>query len=379
VSTHRKAGLWSGLDRPILVIVIFLMAVGVVLSFAASPAAAERASWIDDPFYYLYRQLTFTGLGLGVLGFAAALSVTGVRRFAGLTMLGAFVALVLVLIIGVEVNGSTRWIRIGPFSLQPSEFFKPAFVVITAWLFAEEDRGAPIHGRLVAFGLYGLAAFLLMQQTDFGQTILLTLLFGALLWAGGLSLIWTAGLAGTAAVGGVIVYTSVPYIRGRITDFLGMTEQSGPTQTDRAIEAMSHGGVWGTGPGEGQIKHLLPEAHTDYVFSVAAEEFGLIASLAIIGLYALLFARAWMLALRLTDPFSQLATSGLALLFALQALVNIGVNLDIAPSTGMTLPFISYGGSSMLSLAFSAGLLLALTRRRPGAYLAQSQKGALSA
>lgn len=377
MSTRRKAGLWSGLDRPILVIVIFLMAIGVVLAFAASPAAVERASWIEDPFYYLYRQLVFSGAGLLILGFAAALSVTGVRRFAGLALLVSLIALVLVLLIGADVKGATRWIRIGPFSLQPSEFLKPAFVVIAAWLFTEEDRGAPVMGRLVAFGLYGIAAALLMLQPDFGQTVLITLVFGALLWAGGLSWLHSIGLGVLALGAGGGAYLALPHVRARIVEFLGPGGER--TQTETALEAMSRGGVWGAGPGEGQVKHLLPEAHTDFVFSVAAEEFGLIASLAIIGLYALLFARAWMLALRLTDPFAQLATSGLALLFALQALVNIGVNLDIAPPTGMTLPFISYGGSSMLALAFSAGLLLALTRRRPGAYAPRPRSGELSA
>lgn len=377
MSTRRKAGLWSGLDRPILVIVIFLMAIGIVLAFAASPAAAERAAWIDDPFYYLYRQLFFAGVGLAILAFASALSVTGVRRFAGLALVGALIALVLVLIVGADVKGATRWIRIGSYSLQPSEFLKPAFVVIAAWLFAEEDRGAPIPGRLVAFGFYGLSVLLLMLQPDFGQTVLISLVFGALLWAGGLSWLHTTILGVLAVIGGGGAYVALPHVRDRILAFLG---QSGgaQTQTETALDAMSRGGIWGAGPGEGQVKHLLPEAHTDFVFSVAAEEYGLIASLAIIGLYALLFARAWMLSLRLTDPFAQLATSGLALLFALQALVNIGVNLDIAPPTGMTLPFISYGGSSMLALCFSAGLLLALTRRRPGAYAHRPRQGALS-
>ncbi|WP_375548547.1 putative peptidoglycan glycosyltransferase FtsW [Oceanicaulis alexandrii] len=376
MSTRRKAGLWSGLDRPILVIVIFLMAIGIVLAFAASPAAAERAAWIDDPFYYLYRQLFFAGAGLAILAFASALSVTGVRRFAGLALVGALIALVLVLIIGADVKGATRWIRLGTFSLQPSEVLKPAFVVIAAWLFAEEDRGAPVPGRLVAFGFYGLSVILLMLQPDFGQTVLISLVFGALLWAGGLSWLHTTILGVLAVIGGGGAYVALPHVRDRILDFIG--PGGAQTQTETALDAMSRGGVWGAGPGEGQVKHLLPEAHTDFVFSVAAEEYGLIASLAIIGLYALLFARAWMLSLRLTDPFAQLATSGLALLFALQALVNIGVNLDIAPPTGMTLPFISYGGSSMLALCFSAGLLLALTRRRPGAYAHRPRQGALS-
>ena len=377
MSTRRKAGLWSGLDRPILVIVIFLMAIGIVLAFAASPAAVERASWIDDPFYYLYRQLFFAGVGLAILAFVSALSVTGVRRFAGLALVGALIALVLVLIIGADVKGATRWIRVGTFSLQPSEFLKPAFVVIAAWLFAEEDRGAPAPGRLIAFGFYGLSVLLLMLQPDFGQTVLISLVFGALLWAGGLSWLHTTILGVLAVIGGGGAYLALPHVRDRILDFIGPGGER--TQTETALDAMSRGGVWGAGPGEGQVKHLLPEAHTDFVFSVAAEEYGLIASLAIIGLYALLFARAWMLSLRLTDPFAQLATSGLALLFALQALVNIGVNLDIAPPTGMTLPFISYGGSSMLALCFSAGLLLALTRRRPGAYAHRARQGALSA
>ncbi len=377
MSTRRKAGLWSGLDRPILVILIFLMTIGIVLAFAASPAAVERTSWIDDPFYYLYRQLFFVGAGLCILGFTSALSVTGVRRFAGLALVAALITLVLVLVLGADVKGATRWIRIGSFSLQPSEFLKPAFVVIAAWLFSEEDRGAPVPGRLVAFGFYGVSVVLLMLQPDFGQTVLISLVFGALLWAGGLSWLHSMVLGALALVGGGGAYVALPHVRDRILDFIGPGGER--TQTETALDAMARGGVWGAGPGEGQVKHLLPEAHTDFVFSVAAEEYGLIASLAIIGLYALLFARAWMLGLRLNDPFAQLATSGLALLFALQALVNIGVNLDIAPPTGMTLPFISYGGSSMLALCFSAGLLLALTRRRPGAYAPRPRQGDLSA
>jgi len=377
MSTRRKAGLWSGLDRPILVIVIFLMTIGIVLAFAASPAAVERTSWIDDPFYYLYRQLFFVGAGLCILGFTSALSVTGVRRFAGLALVAALITLVLVLVLGADVKGATRWIRIGSFSLQPSEFLKPAFVVIAAWLFSEEDRGAPVPGRLVAFGFYGVSVVLLMLQPDFGQTMLISLVFGARVWAGGRSWLHSMVLGALALVGGGGAYVALPHVRDRILDFIGPGGER--TQTETALDAMARGGVWGAGPGEGQVKHLLPEAHTDFVFSVAAEEYGLIASLAIIGLYALLFARAWMLGLRLTDPFAQLATSGLALLFALQALVNIGVNLDIAPPTGMTLPFISYGGSSMLALCFSAGLLLALTRRRPGAYAPRPRQGDLSA
>jgi cell division protein FtsW len=373
--SSRQVWLWSGLDRSILATILFLMVIGVVLAFAASPAVSSAA----DPWYYLKRQIVFAAAGLGVLAVTSALSLVGVRRMAGLALLFSFVTLILVLVIGHDVKGAQRWLRIAQFSLQPSEILKPAFVVFIAWLFAEEDKGAPAPGRLIAFALYLGAAGLLLLQPDFGQTVLITLVFGALLWAGGLAWKYTALLAGFVVAGAAAAYSALPHVRARVADFLSPGgSDTARTQTDIAIDAISRGGFWGAGPGEGQIKHVLPEAHTDFIFSVAAEEFGLIASLAIIGLYGLLFARAWMLALRLEDPFSQLAASGLALLFGLQALVNIAVNLDIAPPTGMTLPFISYGGSSMLALCFSAGLLLALTRKRPGAYAPPASRAAVA-
>lgn len=368
---RREPSLWAGLDQPILAIVIFLMVIGIVLSFAASPAVSSAA----DPWYFLKRQLLFAGVGLAILAIAAALSITGVRRMAGLALVFSLILLVLTPLIGVELNGARRWIHVAGFSIQASEILKPAVIVFTAWLFAEEDRGAPVPGRLAAFVLYGVCVALLMIQPDFGQTVLITLVFGALLWASGLAWKHTAMLAGAAVGGAAAAYAALPHIRARIADFLSpASDPTARTQTDIAMDAIARGGLWGAGPGEGEIKHVLPMANTDFVFSVAAEEFGLVASLAIIGLYALLFLRAWTLALRMTDPFAQLATAGLALLFGLQALVNIAVNLDIAPPTGMTLPFISYGGSSMAALCFSAGLMLALTRKRPGAYAPRERR-----
>jgi cell division protein FtsW len=368
---RREPSLWAGLDQPILAIVIFLMVIGIVLSFAASPAVSSAA----DPWYFLKRQLLFVGVGLAILAIAAALSITGVRRMAGLALAFSLILLVLTPLIGVELNGARRWIHVAGFSIQASEFLKPAVIVFTAWLFAEEDRGAPVPGRLAAFVLYGVCVALLMIQPDFGQTVLITLVFGALLWASGLAWKHTAMLAGAAVGGAAAAYAALPHIRARIADFLSpASDPTARTQTDIAMDAIARGGLWGAGPGEGEIKHVLPMANTDFVFSVAAEEFGLVASLAIIGLYALLFLRAWTLAMRMTDPFAQLATAGLALLFGLQALVNIAVNLDIAPPTGMTLPFISYGGSSMAALCFSAGLMLALTRKRPGAYAPRERR-----
>lgn len=367
--TRQYSRVLRELDKPLLVVILCLLGMGFMLVFAASPAVSSDA----DPFFYVRRQVMFMTAGVVIMMTAAAFSLTGVRRMSGLALLGSLVLLVLLLAVGQPINGSTRWLHLPGFSLQPSEIFKPAFIVFTAWLFSEEDRGAPAPGRLLALGIYGVAAVLLRLQPDIGQTALITLIFAAMLWIGGLSWRWTIGLGAGMAAGAAAAVNFVPYIQTRVATFL--SSGGGPrNQTDIALDAIGSGGLWGLGPGEGRIKHVLPEAHNDYIFAVAGEEFGALAMLLIIALYALLFLRAWTLAMRLNDPFARLATAGLALLFALQALVNIAVNLDLAPSTGMTLPFLSYGGSSMLALAFSAGLMLALTRHRPGAYQPMRQR-----
>jgi cell division protein FtsW len=361
---------WRSIDRTLLFVVLALIATGLVLSLAASPAAAERLH-LTDPFYFLYRQSFFAGLGLIGLLAISSLSPKGARRLAVLTLLAALIVLVATMFIGHEVKGATRWIRLGPFSLQPSEFLKPGLIVTVAWLFAEEKRGAPIPGQLIAFGLFVLSILLLMVQPDFGQSVLLTLCFGGVFFASGVSWIWIGGLGGLAAAGSALAYITLPHVADRVQRFLD--PEGGDTyQIDRATEAIARGGLAGVGPGEGEVKRLLPDAHTDFIFAVAAEEFGLFASLSIIGLFAILVTRAWMQAMRLTDHFSQLAVAGLSLQFGLQALVNIAVNLNLIPPKGMTLPFVSYGGSSMLALTFGAGLILAFTRRRPGGYIQRS-------
>lgn len=357
---------WRGVDRTLLVVVLALITIGLILSMAASPAIAGRIG-IDDPFHFFYRQSVFAGVGVvGMLG-VSTLSPKGARRLAVIALGGALLLMVATLFIGHEVKGATRWIRVGPLSLQASEFLKPALIVTAAWLFAEEKRGAPIPGRIIAFAIYAVSILLLMAQPDFGQSVLLTLCFGGVFFASGLSWLWVALLGGLAASGSALAYFTFPHVASRVDRFIN--PESGDTyQIDQAIEAISRGGIAGAGPGEGEVKNFLPDAHADFIFAVAAEEFGLMASLAIIGLFAILVARAWTQAMRLRDNFAQLAVAGLALQFALQALVNIGVNLNLIPPKGMTLPFVSYGGSSMLALAFGAGLLLAFTRRRPGAY-----------
>jgi len=358
---------WKSIDRTLLFVVLSLISVGLILSLAASPAATVRLH-ISDPFYFLYRQGFFAALSILVLIGVSSLDQRNVRRLCALTLLGSLGLIVITVLMGHEAGGASRWLRVGGFSLQPSEFLKPSLIVIASWLFSEARNGAPIPGRLIAFGLYLTSVALLMMQPDFGQSILITLVFGGVFFIAGIGWRWVAGLTATTVAGVTFAWMFLPYVATRVERFLN--PDAGETyQTDTAIAAISRGGLMGVGPGEGTIKRLLPDSHTDFIFSVAAEEFGLMASLAIIGLLAILVARAWMNALKLTDHFAQLAVTGLALQFALQSVINIAVNLDLIPPKGMTLPFISYGGSSMLALALGAGLMLALTRRRPGAYL----------
>lgn len=366
-SSLRLGAVWRGLDTPLVATILLLLAIGFALSLAASPAAAEKRHL--DTFHYVIRHGVFATAAVAVLMVASALNERGVRRFAALALTASFAGLIVLAVFGERVMGAARWIDFGPFSLQPSEFLKPAFVVIAAWLLAEGQRGAPVDARAVVLGLYGAAALLLFAQPDIGQTALLTMLCGALLFASGLTLRWILVLGGAASALAAAAYFQLGHVRARIDAFLaGDAASSAPTQADMALNAIARGGLTGAGPGGGSVKEILPEPHTDFVFSVAVEEYGLAAALIVIGLYAFLFLRAWMLSLRLSDPFAQLATAGLALLFALQAMINIAVNLSLVPPKGMTLPFLSYGGSSMLALAFAAGLLLALTKRRPGAY-----------
>jgi len=366
MAAARKAGPWNGVDSLILGMIVFLMVAGLIAVFASSPAAAPQN---QGAFYYLYRQLAFAGAGVGLLAVFSLLSPAGVRRVAALVLLGSLVLMIVVLIAGLDVKGATRWIRLGGMQLQPSEFFKPAFIVIAAWLITEEDNGAPVWGRFAAIAIFCFAAVLLWLQPDFGQIALLAIILAGMLWISGLNLRLTAALTGAGALLGAAALTFLPHVRRRLMEFIAPAEPgAGWTQSEKALEAINRGGLFGAGVGEGRIKHDLPEAHNDYIFSVATEEYGLLFSLSVIAAYLILLAAIWSRAMHLRDPFVRLASAGLALLFGMQAVINIAVNLNLVPSTGMTLPFISYGGSSMLSLSFAAGLILALTRQRPGAY-----------
>jgi cell division protein FtsW len=355
---------WWTIDKYLLGAVIVLMLGGVVLSLAGSPAVAERLGY--DSFYFVKRHVEFFLPALAVMIATSFLSPKNARRTAMVVLLLAFILMVATLFIGVEVKGSRRWINFAGLTLQPSEFMKPAFVVVVAWLFAESRVRADIPGNIFALILLAIAAALLIAEPDFGQTMLITAAWGALFFLAGMSWVWIAALIAVAAGGTFAAYTMLPHVAQRIDRF--MSPQSGDTfQVDKALDSIMHGGWFGQGPGEGIVKRVLPDAHTDFIFAVAAEEFGIIVCLALVAVFALIVFRGLSRSARSDDAFVRLASAGLVVLFGVQSVINISVNLNLMPAKGMTLPFISYGGSSMIAVAFGMGLLLAFTRRKPEA------------
>jgi cell division protein FtsW len=357
---------WWTMDRWLLGAVAVLLVLGVLMSFAASPAAAARMN-LGDPFHFALRQCVFAAAGAAILLGASLLDDRGVRRTAFVVYLVAILIMAALPFIGYSAKGATRWIDLGGFSLQPSEFMKPALIVLVAWMFAEAQKGQGVPGVTIAFVLYGISVGLLLIQPDVGQTILITMAFGAAFWMAGVPISWVMGLGVSAIAGLASTYFLFPHVASRVDRFMN-PEAADTHQVDRAAEAIAAGGLLGRGPGEGVMKRHVPDLHTDFIYSVAAEEYGLIFSLALITLFGFLVVRGLYRALKLSDPFQQVAAAGLFVLVGEQVLINIAVNLNLIPTKGMTLPFISYGGSSMLAICLTLGLALALTRRRPGAY-----------
>lgn len=270
-------------------------------------------------------------------------------------------------IIGDEVKGASRWINLGPLSLQPSEFAKPGLIVFAAWMFSEGQKGQGVPGVSIAFGFWALTVGLLVIQPDIGQTLLITTTFMAVFFMAGVPLKWMAVLGGMVIAGITSIYFLFDHVQSRVAKFIAPGAED-THQIDRASEAIRAGGLVGRGVGEGVMKRSVPDLHTDFIYSVAAEEFGLVLSLILIGLYAFIVIRGMRRAMKLNDPFEQTAAAGLFMLIGLQASINVAVNLNLIPTKGMTLPFISYGGSSMAAMGLTMGFALALTRRRPGAY-----------
>jgi cell division protein FtsW len=357
---------WWTVDRWMLGVLAILIFIGVAMSFAASPAAAARIG-IDDQFHFAVRQCVF-GLGAAMIVLSTSmLGPKGIRRSAFFIYLAAIGVMAALPFIGHSAKGAARWLLIGGFTFQPSEFMKPALIVLVSWMFAEGQKGEGVPGVSIAFFLYFVAVALLLVQPDVGQTVLITIAFGAAFWMAGVPISWIMGL-GAVAVGGLMsTYFLFDHVHARVQKFLS-PDQADTHQITRAAEAIHAGGLFGRGPGEGVMKRHVPDLHTDFIYSVAAEEYGLVFSLALVTLFAFIVVRGLYKAMKLTDTFEQVAASGLFVLVGQQAFINVAVNLNMIPTKGMTLPFISYGGSSMLAMGLTLGMALALTRKRPGAY-----------
>ena len=360
---------WWTVDRLLLAALAILMLSGLVFLMAGGPPVAERLGL--STFHFVNRQVLFLLPALAIMIPVSFLSLRHIRRLALLVYLAGMALVLLAFHYGPEIKGAHRWISIGPLGIQPSEFVKPAFVVIAAWAFSEGARRKDMPGALLALLLLPATIVPLILQPDFGQTMLVTIVWCGLFFVAGLHWFWVMGLGGAGLLGIGAAYQLLPHVRARIERFMDKT--SGDTfHVDTAMESFARGGWLGRGPGEGTVKRILPDAHTDFIFAVTAEEFGIVVCLLLLLLFAFIVLRGLSLARRNEDPFCRLAATGLILMFGLQASINMMVNVHLMPAKGMTLPFISYGGSSLLSLALGMGFLIALTRRRPRAEMMEN-------
>ena len=352
---------WWSVDRWTLVAITTLIGFGYVMMLAASPAVAERIGETRDAF--IFKQVGFLALaGIEVVS-VSMLSPRNVRRLA---LLGCVIALgltAMTLVVGVEIKGARRWIALPGLSLQPSEFLKPCFTVVAAWLINEGRRNRRFPGTLIAAAVYVMILMLLKSQPDIGMLAVVTSVFFAQLFVGGLNLALVGIALGGMASAAVSAFAFFPHVRSRVMRFLHPTTDNS-YQVDKSLEAFGNGGLLGRGPGEGHVKDVLPDAHADFVFAVAGEEFGFLVCLFLLSIFAFIVIRGLLKLLREHDMFIILAVSGLVTSFGLQAFVNMASSLHLIPTKGMTLPFVSYGGSSVLAIALGMGFLLALTRTR---------------
>ncbi|MBT7780021.1 MAG: cell division protein FtsW [Rhodospirillales bacterium] len=355
---------WWTVDRWLLVMVASLAFFGAVLSLAASPAVAERIGL--DTYHFVARQLVFLPVALMTMLGVSLLSARGVRRLALFVTVSAVILMVLTLIIGVEVKGATRWIRLGGFAIQPSEFVKPGFAVLAAWLFSQRRLDNRFPGYALATGLYLGIVALLALQPDIGMTFAVSAVWFVQFFLAGLPLMIVVVLGVALLASTVGAYFVFDHVQARVDQFLDPSSGGG-YQVTRSLEALRNGGLFGRGPGEGRIKEVLPDAHADFILAVAGEEFGLIVCLVLVILFAGIVLRGISRAFQDDDLFIMLGVAGLMVQFALQAIINMASTLNMMPPKGMTLPFISYGGSSTLAMGIGMGMALALTRTRPGA------------
>ena len=371
---------WWTVDRWTLAALLALIGFGYVMMLAASPAVAERVIGSASRSLLLLKQVVFLGLAAALMMAVSLLSPRAVRRVAALGCLGALALTAATLVIGFETKGARRWLNIPLLgTMQPSEFLKPCLAVVAAWMLAQGKAAAAermaearrgfglLHPQAywpaAAVALVGVVAVVLKSQPDIGMLMVVLSVFLAQFFVAGLNVLLVGMTAGLVAAGGVGAYFVLPHVRSRVDRFLDPS--SGDTfQITKAMEAFGHGGLFGRGPGEGRVKNALPDAHADFVFAVAGEEFGFVVCMVILALFAFVVVRGLVRLVAESDMFVVLAATGLLAQFGLQAFVNMASSLHLIPTKGMTLPFVSYGGSSVLAIALGMGMLLALTRRR---------------
>lgn len=354
---------WRTIDKASMSFILILFAIGILLGLAASPPLASKNGF--EPFHYVSRQAIFGGAALVAMLLTSMMSPVLVRRLAVVGFALAFVALAFLPFLGTDFGkGAVRWYSLGFASVQPSEFLKPGFVVAAAWMMAanQEINGPP--GRAWSFGLCVTIVLMLALQPDFGQACLVMFGWGVMYFVAGAPMLLLVGIAAGVVLAGTVAYSNSEHFARRIDGFLN-ADVDPTTQLGYATNAIREGGFFGVGVGEGQVKWSLPDAHTDFIIAVAAEEYGLILVLAIIALYAGVVISSLIRLMRERDPFIRLAGTGLACMFGVQAMINMGVAVRLLPAKGMTLPFVSYGGSSLIATGIAVGMLLSFTRTRP--------------
>jgi len=350
---------WWSVDRPLLAAILALAALGVGLVVTASPAVAVRLG--VEPMHFVYRHALFLVLGIGALFVCSLLSPKQIWRVATFGGIAGLIGIVLTLFMGVEIKGATRWISLFGFSVQPSEFVKPFFVVVAGWLLARQKTTEGFPGLWLAAALYAVVVSLLMSQPDLGMTGVITVTFFAMIFLAGCPLRYIVVLAMAGMLLLVFFYYTFDHFHSRVERFLDPS--SGDTyQVDRSLEAFANGGLFGTGPGGGQVKKQLPDAHADFIFSVAAEELGLIFTVLLVALYGFIILRGFLRLRSGNSVFAMLSGGGLLVMLGIQALIHMGSATQVIPAKGMTLPLVSYGGSSLLAVGMTMGIILALTK-----------------
>jgi cell division protein FtsW len=354
---------WWTVDRLNMFALFILIGFGFILVAAGSPPVAKR---LDLPaFYFVHRHQMFLAIAVMVMMIVSLMSPTMIRRLAVIGFISSLALMFLVPLIGVQIKGAHRWIDIGGFTIQPSEFMKPCFAVVMAWVCAENHRRVDFPGYRVAIGLYVLVVLLLISQPDIGMTLTVTATWAIQLFLAGLPMFWVLIMGALAVAGLFGAYHTFPHVERRINSFLDPAAGDN-YQISRSLKAFSNGGLLGRGPGEGQVKASLPDSHTDFIFAVAGEEFGVIVCLLILGLFAFIVLRGLSRLREQNDLFIVLSVAGVLAQFGIQAIINMGVSVNMFPAKGMTLPFLSYGGSSVVAMGIGMGIMLALTRRRYG-------------